>query len=559
MCGIAGIYYFDRPAAPDAGARDQVMGMLHSMRHRGPDYAGAATYGGKCTLGMGRLAIVNTACEEAPYTNADDSLALVFNGQFYNYQEYESRLLAKYRYKCRSDTETLLHCFEEYGLDILDAVNGMYAIALYDARKDELHLIRDKAGEKFLYVYEDHEKVVFASEIKAILRVVAPVEQSCKTYDLFEACLGADTLFRNIKLIEPGYYLRFSGRQRKYVCYWNIMDRLIDVPDDRAKIKRDLTELICDAIAVRTSVSAYPYCCLVSGGVDSALIACIKKPDHLFSVTYENEGLGAEFSEIDYARAVAEHIGKELVIVRPTKEDFEQYRETIAWHLDTPATWTGFNYFMIFQQVAKVSRVALMGEGMDELFGGYHRYHFLYHDQQIQQLEALESYSYLINKYYGDPAERYIKLINRSDKLSLPEYERFMREIVKPFFDFFGDVVHAMGAFDFYYTMQIMLQMSDRMSMAHSVESRSPFLDHRLIQYAFSMPAKYKINHGVTKEIIKDIAKQFIPASIAERKDKRGFVVPFNYWYGRFKNGKYDRTLYRDTVYADWKKVFFHN
>lgn len=559
MCGIAGIYYFDSAPRPPKDLSAGVPEMLAAISHRGPDFTDYATYRGKCTLGMNRLAIVNKEREQMPYTNADDSMALVYNGQFYNYRDYENRLRRKYPYKCNSDTETLLHCFEEYGLPILDEINGMYAIALYDAAKDELTLIRDKAGEKFLYFFEDEEKVIFASEIKAILRLLKPVEQSCMAYELFEACLGGETLMKGIKLLEPGHYLRFSGRKRSYVCYWNLLDKLIEVPDDREKIKRDLTELMVDAVAVRTSVSAYPYCCLVSGGVDSALIACIKKPEYLFTVTYDGEGLGSEFSEFEYARSVAEYIGKELVVVRPTKEDFETYRETIAYHLDTPATWTGFNYFMIFREVAKVSRVALMGEGMDELFGGYHRYHFLYHDQQILQLEALDNYSYLINKYYGDPADRYIKLINRSDKLSIPEYERFIKSLVVPYFEFFDDVVHAMGAFDFYNTMQIMLQMADRMSMAHSVESRSPFLDHRLIQYAFSMPSKYKINHGVTKEIIKDIARQFIPKSVTDRKDKRGFLVPFNYWYGKFKDGKYERNLYREMVYGDWKRVFFGN
>lgn len=556
MCGIAGVYYFDN--APAKGETERrVEAMLDTIHHRGPDQFGVKQTG-KATLGMNRLAIVNFHKETIPYENEPETMSLVFNGQFYNYKSYEPSLRRKYRYKNESDTETLLHCFEEYGVEFLDDLNGMYAIALYDSEKDELLLVRDKAGEKFLYYYEDHEKVVFASEIKAILTMVSARENECMAYEMFEACMGADTLFDKIKLIEPGHFLRFRGRRKEVVHYWNLFERLIDVPDDLATIEKELTDLIVDAVETRTATQTYPYGCLVSGGVDSALLACIRKPDFLYTATYRQYGYGEAYDELDYARAVADHIGKEMEVIQPTKEDYEAYREQIAYHLDTPATWTSFNYFMVFREVAKSTRVALMGEGVDEIFGGYHRYHFLHHDQGILQLEALKNYDYLIGKYYGNPADRYIRLINRSEKIEIEKYYNYMDSIVHPYFDNLKDVVHAMGAFDFYNTMQIIVQMSDRMSMAHSVESRSPFLDHRLIQYGFSMPGKYKIHNGTTKYIIKKIAAKFVPACIVERKDKRGFIAPINKWYGFDKSrNQFDRAGYRNMAYADWKKAFF--
>lgn len=554
MCGVVGVYYFNRQENLNSASVDK---MLESIQHRGPDQQGSKILNDKVILGMNRLAIVNNDQEDLPYQNSDHSLTLSFNGQFYNYKDYESNLKKTYEYKHESDTETLLHCFEEYGLDILKDINGMYSIALYDSKLDELTLIRDKAGEKFLYYFEDHEKVVFASEIKAILQIVLGKEVESLSYEMFEACFGHDTLFQNIKLIEPGHYVKFQGKKSNYISYWNVFDNLLDVPDDLEQIEKDLTDLIVDAVEVRTSSSTYPYGCLVSGGVDSALVACIKKPEFLYTTTYKDYNFGEGFDELQYALDVAKHIKKDIKIIKPTKEEYEEYRRDIAYHLDTPSTWTSFNYYVTFKEVAKDTRVALMGEGVDELFGGYHRYHFLNHDQQILQLDALKNYDYLIGKYYGDPIDRYIRLINRSDKIELKKYHDYMRKIVSPYFDGFNDVVHSMGAFDFYTTMQIILQMSDRMSMAHSVESRSPFLDHRLIQYAYSMPSKYKINNGITKYIIKKIAAKFIPQSIIERKDKRGFVAPINKWYGYDKvKNQYDRSGYREMAYQDWKYNF---
>ena len=199
----------------------------------------------------------------------------------------------------------------------------------------------------------------------------------------------------------------------------------------------------------------------------------------------------------------------------------------------------------------------MSGEGADECFAGYHSYHLLHHDEQIHKLKAMSEYSYLINKYYGSPSERYSKLVNRCENVYDQEVHEFLNQMLGQYFNHGSqDVVHSMGLTDFYSTMQVLLQMSDRMCMAFSIENRSPYLDSRLIQYAFSMSAKYKIKDGVTKWILKEIAKQFIPVEIAERVDKRGFSAPVNKWFGWDSHGKYDRSIYRKMVYEDWQKVF---
>jgi asparagine synthase (glutamine-hydrolysing) len=556
MCGIAGIYYFNKHNDKLRGDKykHNIYKMLLELRHRGDDQEGAGKLD-TSIQGMSRLSIINNNKDVIPYTNEDGTISLVYNGQIYNYLELKSSLRNKHTFKTDTDTEYILHGYEDYGIGIINEFNGMYAFSLFDSNTNELYLVRDKAGEKFLYYYEDHEKVIYASEIKAILSIVKAEEQHCNSYEMFEACFGEDTLFKNIKLIEPGHYVRFQSNHKRTVNYWSIIDNLIDISDDASRIQNNLTELIVDAIEIRTRNRQEPFGVLVSGGIDSGLIAAISKPDYIYSTTYR--GLGKEFSEIEYAESIANKIGKKLNIIEPTKREFIKYRNEVAYHLDTPATWTGFNLYMTYKSVARDTRIALTGEGVDEMFGGYHRYHLLHHDMQIYNLEALDNYDYLIGKYYGKPSDRYIKLINRSEKIFQDKYMTYMRTLVEPSFSFFKkNIIHAMGHVDFMTTLQIILQMADRMSMAHTVENRAPFLDHRLIQYAYSMPEKYKIENGVTKSVIKRIAKKFLPESVVERKDKRGFLMPFNLWFPN-DGDKYDRSRYKNMVYSDWKNTFF--
>lgn len=556
MCGIVGIYYFDKENE-ELATKDyakKLPKMLQEIRHRGDDQEEWGNLG-KSIQGMSRLSIVNNVKDKIPYTNENDTISLVYNGEIYNYQSLKSYLKPNHVFKSNTDTEYIIHAYEDFGIDVINEFNGMYGFSLYDSNKDELYLVRDKAGEKFLYYYEDNEKVIYASEIKAIASILHLEEQHCYSYEMFEACFGEETLFKNIKLIEPGHYIKFNSNKKEVINYWSLFDNLFDVKDDVNQIERDLTDLIVDAIELRTKNRQYPFGALISGGIDSGLIAAIAKPDFIYSTTYK--GLGSEFSELEYAQAIADKINKKLQIIEPTKDDFLNFRRQVAYHLDTPATWTGFNLYMTYEAVCKDTKIALTGEGVDEMFGGYHRYHLLHHDMQVHKLEALENYDYLIGKYYGEPSDRYIKLINRSELIFQDKYMNYMKSIVEPHFNFFEkNVVHAMGSVDFYSTLQIILQMADRMSMAHTVENRAPFLDHRLIQYAFSMPEKYKIENGITKNIIKKIAKKFLPEKVVDRKDKRGFLLPFNLWFPNNGN-KYDRTKYKDMVYNDWKKAFF--
>lgn len=524
---------------------------------RGPDQQGAwadETLG----LAMARLAIVDTARHEIPYTNEDATVRLVYNGEVYNHLDIRRRLDRHHVFRSQSDTETIVHAYEERGIGMVDEFNGMYAFALADFAGRKLYLVRDKVGEKPLYYAVSDGCLYFASEIKAILRHVPPrCNTECLSYRAFEICSDRETLFEGIYSLLPGEYLEVpldNIPAMKRVRYWLVTDHLIDVPDDEARIERELTDLLEDAVRLRTGNNAYEFGCLVSGGVDSSLLACLAKPHYLYSCTYD---MGPAYDELKYAQLVADHLGKELIVVRPAREQFETFHEDIIYSLDLPCTWTSFNLFCLLDRVREDCKVTLTGEGLDEMFGGYHRYLLLYHDEQIRQSEAMGEYGYMIDKYYGAASDRYARLINRCDEPNDARIREYLSGIIEPHFERMGDVVHGMGLVDFYTTMQVLLHMADRMNMAYSMENRSPFLDPRLVQFAFSMPSRFKIRDGVTKHIIKKIARKFIPKEIAERKDKRGFLAPLNVWFGWSTGGKYDRTTYRRKCFADWLRVFF--
>lgn len=550
MCGIAG--FISRNKAYDSSGI--VSRMLGRISYRGPDQKGLKSYG-DCVMGMARLSIIDKDEHDIPYEDTSGNFAIVYNGEIYNHDSIRKSLAPKYDFKTASDAETALYNFIEKGADSFNDYNGMYAFVIYDKIKRTAYIARDKTGEKPLYYTQGKDFFAFASEMKGLLEIVNPeLNEGALSYRAYEFVVGPETLFKGINSLEPGEYLKVSVNKKaaKY-SYWKVWDNLMDMPDDENKVLNRLSELVEDAILLRTKNCAHKYGCFISGGVDSSLIACVAKPHYLYTAHYDYD----DFDELEYARLVSKKMRRRLIVVRPNKEDFLRTKENIIRHLDTPCTWTSFSLWMLLERARQDLKVVLTGEGADEIFSGYHRYHLLYHDEQIHKLEAMKEYSYLIKRYYGSPVERYTKLINRCENQFDEEINRYLLNSTEYFFSKIdGDVVHCMGLNDFYTTMQVLLQMSDRLCMAFGVENRSPFLDYRLVQFGFSMPSKYKIRDGVTKWALKEVAKKFIPKEIIQRIDKRGFSAPVNRWFEWDKNGKYNRSAYKNMVFEDWKRVF---
>jgi len=550
MCGIAGFISSNH----SYDAKNIVSKMLRVISHRGPDQNGLETYD-DTTIGMVRLSIIDNKEHNIPVVDNSSNYAIVYNGEVYNHDTIKKSLQSEYDFKTDSDAETALVSYIKNGVDSFAKHNGMYAFAIYDKQKKETTIVRDKSGEKPLYYTKGKDFFAFASEMKCLLELVEPrFNNEAISYEAYEFPVGKETLFKDIYQLEPGEYIKVINGQYEVHSYWKIWENLIDIPDNENKIISDLGDLLEDSILLRTKNAAHQYSAFISGGVDSALIACIAKPDYIYTAHYDY----SDFDELSYAKLVAKQIDKELIIVSPTKEDFIRTREEIAYYLDTPCTWTSFTLWMLLEQAKKDGvKIVMSGEGADEMFAGYHRYHLLHHDEQIHNLDAMKQYSYLIGKYHGSASSRYAKLVNRCENPYNEKINRYLDESIGNYSSKMGeDIVHFMGLNDFYSTMQVLLQMSDRLNMAHSIENRSPFLDHRLIQYAFSIQSKYKIKSGITKWILKEVSKKFIPNEISNRIDKRGFAAPVNKWYQWDKDGKYNRSAYKNMVFNDWKKVF---
>lgn len=550
MCGIAGFISSNK----NYDAKAIVSRMLDKINHRGPDQKDFETYD-NTTMGMVRLSIIDCTDHDIPIVDNSGNYSIVYNGEIYNHDSIRKSLKSSYNFRTNSDTETALVSYIKNGVNSFCEHNGMYAFSIYDKQNKETVIVRDKSGEKPLYYTQGKDFFAYASEMKCLLELVEPrFNDEAVSYDAYEFTVGKETLFKNIYQLEPGEYIKVNSDKYQVYNYWKIWDNIIDIPDDEEKIISDLSELVEDSILLRTKNAAHQYSAFISGGVDSSLIACIAKPDYLYTAHYDY----SDFDELDYAKMVAKQINKELIIVSPTKEDFVRTREDIAYHLDTPCTWTSFTLWMLLERAKKDGvKIVMSGEGADEMFAGYHRYHLLHHDEQIHNLEAMKQYSYLIGKYHGSASSRYAKLVNRCENPYNEKVNRYLDETIGNYSSKMSeDIVHFMGLNDFYSTMQVLLQMSDRLNMAHSIENRSPFLDHRLVQYAFSVQSKYKIKNGITKWILKEVSKKFIPNEISNRTDKRGFAAPINKWYEWDKNGKYNRSAYKNMVFEDWKKSF---
>lgn len=550
MCGIAGFISSNREYDKKA-----IVGrMLDRMAYRGPDQRGVAEYG-DCAMGMLRLSIIDSTEHQIPLESHDGGASIVYNGEIYNAQELRQDLEARHVFRTASDAEVAMAAMRENGLSALDDFNGMYAFALHDIRRFETWIVRDKAGEKPVYYVKGKDYFCFASEMKALLTFVEPrYNEDAVSYRAYEFTCERETMFKDIRCLEPGWYIRVRDGEASLHQYWSIWDNLIDLPSDYKRLKRDLTELLYDAIRLRSRNCCHQLGVMVSGGLDSALVACVLKPDYLFTCHYD---LGEDFDELGYAKMVARHVGRELILVEPTPADFLRVQEQVAFHLDSPCTWTSFSWWMLLESISKYVKVILTGDGADELFGGYYRYLLLYNDEQIHQMQCMRQYAYLIERYYGSPVTRYAKLVNRADNPSDPAVNEYLEGCIGKYFDKMGgDVVNSMGVSDFYTTMQVLLQMSDRMCSAFSVENRSPFLDHRIIKFAFSINSQFKIHQRTTKYILKDIARDIIPTAIVDRLDKRGFSAPINKWFNLERYGKYDRSVYRSIAFNNWWKVY---
>jgi asparagine synthase (glutamine-hydrolysing) len=556
MCGVACIVYKNYRTSK----LNAVEEMLSVIAHRGPDQRGVYTKP-FIDIGMVRLSILDlTSSNLCPCTYTapgakEPTHVLSYNGEIYNFMELRDELKnLGHSFTTTGDTEVLLHAYLEWGEGCLDKFNGMYAFVLADFEKDLLFAARDIAGEKPLYYYEDQDRIIFSSEIKGILsQIPLPEMNMTDEFRAFEYMTGSETLFRGIYALKPAHKLVCRGLQGNYKGkriheYWSVVDEIMDIDPSRAVDQME--ELLHDSVTLRlrSDVDIGLY---LSGGIDSSLLAAIAKPKIVFTVSYP---YGTKYNELPFAEEMAKLIGAEQVVVQPKKKDFENYIDWIIYHMDMPVgSFSAFPLYFLARTARDHVKVVLSGEGADELFSGYTRYLLLAHDFETYQIPEFKNYNSLLDYYYGKPLDRFAHLINRG-----LVNDDVVKMIISPHFSQFNDIRHAMGFAEFKLMLVTLLHMEDRASSAFGIENRSPFLDKRLIAFAYSIPGNLKIQGHTTKWLLKEVAKRHLPPSISERTDKLGLVAPINLWmsfHGR--RGEFDRTQYNRLCMERWMKVFF--
>jgi asparagine synthase (glutamine-hydrolysing) len=567
MCGIAGIISLTGAQVPDLERKLEVMNGL--IAHRGPDDAGIWTHQrGHVGLANRRLSIVDLEHGHQPISDEAGNV-ITYNGETYNHPELRAELTGE-RFRTTCDTEAVLAAHRHWGPASVDRLRGMYAYAIWDERRTELHCVRDRFGIKPLLYAEVGGILYFASEAKALMPFLPRIEtdvEGLRDYLAFQFCLAGKTLFKGVRELSPGHRLVVGGGTAREERYWEVYFDL-DWDHTTRWFEEQIEELLHESVRLHLR-SDVPVSAYLSGGLDSSSVASLASVyadgDPMKAFTGRFPGY-PEFDESHYARALADERGLDLQLVDIGVEDFVGAIEAIAYAMDYPAAGPGsFPQYMVSQAASRATKVILGGQGGDEIFGGYTRYLIAYFEQCIKSaidgtmhdgnfvvtyesiipnLRALQGYKPLLAHFWKDglfePLDaRYYRLINRAPDLegivrsdTLGEYDPF--ETFTAIFNganvghesYFDKMTH----FDFKTLLPALLQVEDRVSMAHGLESRVPFLDHRLVELAATIPADSKFRDGRMKHILKETTRTLLPDVIAERTDKMGFPVPLTDW-----------------------------
>ncbi|SES25175.1 asparagine synthase (glutamine-hydrolyzing) [Actinokineospora terrae] len=550
MCGIAGVRRLDgAPVDPAV-----LVEMARRLHHRGPDDAGTWIEG-STGFAHTRLSIIDLGASVQPMATPDRRKVIAFNGEILNYRQLRDQL--DYPFRTSGDTETLLALYDRHGVESVTKLRGQFAYAISDADTGELHLVRDRLGILPLYYYIDNEVFAFASEIKALLPAIGQrgVDvASLHDYLAHRSVPAPYTLVDGVRKVPQGHRLTL-GRdgQVRLRAYWQIPADAAhrDVtPEAAVRLVADaLDASIADALVADVPVGAY-----LSGGIDSSLISALtakaKRGEglHTFSAGFGDPRV----DELNWARKVADLVGSEHHEVIVTAEDFKDNWHKLSWHRDAPLSEPADVAVFKLAELARTQvKVVLSGEGSDELFGGYPKYRFAQATRWAglipaplrgrilprleRALPASQSRLGVAVRAMGEgsSAERM-----RGWFAPFTERERdgllggpAVRSAIAPYQRGRGDALSRMLYADSHaWLADNLLERGDRMSMAASLELRPPFLDHRLVELAFSLPSSVKVRNGVTKWVVKEVARAHLPGDVVDRA-KSGFKVPLDAWF----------------------------
>jgi asparagine synthase (glutamine-hydrolysing) len=568
MCGIAGIFSIGERGVYPA----EVKAMCDSIVHRGPDDAGYYVKG-RVGLGMRRLSIIDLATGHQPVRNEDGTVWVVMNGEIYNYRELRRDLEQRgHRFYTSTDTEVLVHLYEEFGSECVSRLRGMFGLAIWDERRQSLFIARDRLGIKPLYYTEVDGRLLFGSELKAILAL--PDVQRRLNWDsvnhLFTSLSTPNTesIVAGVHKLPPGHSLTLrADGTRKLVRYWEVQFQP-DYSHSEEYFAEQLRQNLEEAVDMHL-VSDVPVGAFLSGGLDSSSVVAFmarrsERPVKTFSIGFQEQG----FDETSAARTVAEQFGTEHteLILKP---DVEALIQDIIWYLDEPfGDSSAIPTYMVSKLAAEQVKVVLSGDGGDELFAGYDRYaveqrerRYEYAPAPLRQILGLigasmpegakgrnflkhialsGSHRYLdaTTLFKADQKRRLFQpgvasLVGRQDPWR--EGHAFLKHLD-------GDWLSTLQHWDIEHYLPLdILTKVDRMSMAHSLEARVPLLDHKLVEFAATIPPEFRLRKGETKSIFKRAMRGILPDEIIDRP-KQGFAVPLGSWF-RGRLGGFAREL----------------
>jgi asparagine synthase (glutamine-hydrolysing) len=549
MCGISGLFYFERARAV---AEEQLHQMRQAIRHRGPDDFGIYL-DRNVGLAFNRLSIIDLSGGHQPMCNEDGTVWIVFNGEIYNFAELRQDLIARgHVFKTRSDTETLIHLWEEFGEESPKKLRGMFGYAIWDSRQRILFIARDRLGIKPVYYFQDRNCLAFASEMKALLelpQVGREVDQqSLAQYLRHRYVIAPRTMLSSIRKLEPGHTLtvRESGVSTRR--YWEMP---LDAPREigEAEALEEFGALL-DETMRQHLVSDVPLGAFLSGGLDSSSVVALMAKAGVADIKTFSIGYDAPESELPYARIVADafHTDHHELILSAT--GFRDVLPKIVWSMDEPiGNEASLPLFLIAEFARKKVTVALSGEGADEILGGYDMYRTMLAYEGLNRVPLAGVAGKLLHRFGGQG-----KLQKYGSMLGLPLEERYpglsrvfpphripelmtapvTAESPVPGFYRQSEGLPPLARMNFLdiktWLADDLLVKADRMSMACSLELRVPFLDHKVVEFAFRLPSSLKIRGKTPKYLLKKYMAPTLPEAIIHRT-KKGFPVPVNSWF----------------------------
>ena len=565
MCGIVGLVRNDGKAIDEA----LLSRMCNAIRHRGPDEDGFYV-NGSVGLAMRRLAIIDLKSGQQPIHNQDRSSWIVFNGEIYNYLELREKLeKLGHRFYTNSDTEAIVHAYDQYGVDCPKHLRGMFAFAIWNEKTHELFLARDRVGKKPLLYALVNGQLIFGSEFSALLLhpdISREIQPEALDYYLSFMCIPAPlTAYRAIRKLEPGHWLRWRKGEIETERYWQPdFTKKLDIGEEEAGERT--VEILRDAVKVRL-MSVVPLGAFLSGGIDSSAVVVLmsqesSEPVKTFSIGFEEQ----DFSELHHARRIAEHLRTDHheFIVRPDAVEVlpilvEHYGEPYA---DSSAVPT----YYVAKETRKHVTVALNGDGGDESFAGYERYIAMGITEKYRKIPPVLRESIIrravdllpvspVKRSKINSAKRLLEVVSRpglhrymhwmsafNERLKEPLYSDFFRQqtagadaaaVLGTWFkraNGIGMVDRLLLTDQMTYLPNDLLVKVDIATMAVSLEARSPFLDHHVIEFAASLPQNLKIRGMTSKYLLKKVLRKLLPSENLNRR-KMGFGVPIGHWF----------------------------